>query len=38
MKALERAQPMRRIRRALAVAAHFNMGVCGPFVIKSMRG
>jgi len=37
MKALERMQPTRRIQRALAVAAHFNMGVCGPFVIKSIR-
>jgi ATP-dependent protease HslVU (ClpYQ) peptidase subunit len=37
LRALERMPPVPRIKRALAVAAHFNMGVCGPFVIKSMR-
>lgn len=28
--------PQRRIRRALEIAAHFNMGVCGPFTIKTL--
>jgi len=36
MKALEKLPPTRRIRRALEVAAHFNMGVCAPFTIKSI--
>ena len=26
-----------RVRRALEIAAHFNMGVCAPFTIKAMR-
>jgi ATP-dependent protease HslVU (ClpYQ) peptidase subunit len=37
MKALERLPPTRRIRRSLEIAAHFNMGVCAPFYIKSQR-
>jgi len=37
MKALERLPPGRRIRRSLEIAAHFNMGVCPPFYVKSMR-
>lgn len=37
MAALERLPPQRRVRRALEIAAHFSMGVCGPFHIKSMR-
>jgi ATP-dependent protease HslVU (ClpYQ) peptidase subunit len=36
MKALEKLSPTRRIRRALEISAHFNMGVCAPFYIKSM--
>lgn len=36
MKALERVSPQRRIRRALEIAAHFNMGVCAPFTIKTL--
>ena len=37
MAALTKLSPTRRIRRALEIAAHFNMGVCGPFTIKSIR-
>ena len=37
MKALERAAPVLRVRRALEIAAHFNMGVCPPFTIKAMK-
>lgn len=36
MKALEKTAPQRRIRRALEIAAHFNMGVCAPFSIKTI--
>jgi ATP-dependent protease HslVU (ClpYQ) peptidase subunit len=36
MKALERLAPAARVRRALGIAAHFNMGVCPPFVVKSI--
>lgn len=36
MKALEKTTPQRRIRRALEIAAHFNMGVCGPFTLKTL--
>ena len=36
VKALDRAAPMIRVRRALEIAAHFNMGVCGPFTIKTI--
>lgn len=38
MAALAGRPPTRRIRRALEIAAHFNMGVCPPFIVKSMRG
>jgi len=38
MMALAALPPTRRIRKALEIAAHFNMGVCAPFSIKSMRG
>lgn len=34
MRALGTTPPTRRLRRALEVAAHFNMGVCPPFYIK----
>lgn len=37
LHALGKARPTNRIRSALEAAAHFNMGVCGPFYIKSMR-
>lgn len=36
MKALDRTAPMPRVRRALEIAAHFNMGVCGPFTIRTI--
>ncbi len=36
MMALDRLPPTRRIRRALEVAAHFNMGVLPPFHIKTI--
>lgn len=36
MKALDKTPPMIRVRRALEIAAHYNMGVCGPFTIKTM--
>jgi ATP-dependent protease HslVU (ClpYQ) peptidase subunit len=36
MRALPRLSPTRRIRKALEIAAHYNMGVCAPFVIKSI--
>ncbi len=35
--ALPKLSPRRRIRRALEVAAHFNMGVCAPFTVRSIR-
>ena len=38
MKALPKLSPTRRIRRALEVAAHFNMGVLPPFHLRSLRG
>jgi len=38
MAALQGRPPTRRIRRALEIAAHFNMGVCPPFIVKSIRG
>jgi ATP-dependent protease HslVU (ClpYQ) peptidase subunit len=37
MASLPKLSPTRRIRRALEIAAHFNMGVCAPFHIKSIR-
>ena len=37
MAALDRLAPARRIRRALEIAASFNMGVCPPFHVKSMK-
>lgn len=38
MAALPRAKPRERITKALEIAAHFNMGVCGPFSIASLAG
>jgi ATP-dependent protease HslVU (ClpYQ) peptidase subunit len=38
MKALEDLPPKRRINKSLEIAAHFNMGVCGPFHTRSMSG
>ncbi len=37
LRALERTAPLPRLRRALEASAHFNMGVCAPFYIKSIR-
>lgn len=37
LKALDRSPPVVRLRRALEVSAHFNMGVSAPFYIKSIR-
>ncbi len=36
MSALAKVSPKRRIRRSLEIAAEFNMGVCGPFVVRSL--
>jgi ATP-dependent protease HslVU (ClpYQ) peptidase subunit len=36
MKALSKTSPTRRIKRALEISAHFNMGVCGPFYVRSI--
>ena len=36
LQATARIAPRARVKRALEVATHFNMGVCPPFVIKSM--
>ncbi len=37
MRALEGVPPKRRITRSLEIASEYNMGVCSPFVVKSMR-
>ncbi len=37
MAALGDVAPKRRITRALTIASRYNMGVCPPFVVKSMR-
>lgn len=37
MTALGHLTPKRRIIRALEIASEYNMGVCGPFVVKSIR-
>ena len=36
VKALEGKKPQVRVRRALEIAAHLNMGVCGPFTLKTL--
>ncbi len=36
MAALDKLPPAARIRRALAIAARFNMGVMPPFVVKTL--
>ena len=36
MRALDKSPPARRIKKALEIAAHFNMGVCAPFHVKSI--
>lgn len=38
MHALPHLPPTRRIRKALEVAAHFNMGVSAPFTIATLKG
>jgi ATP-dependent protease HslVU (ClpYQ) peptidase subunit len=37
MKALADLPPTKRIKKALEISAYFNMGVCPPFNVKSMR-
>ena len=37
MKALKDVAPVQRIKRALGIAAHFNMGVCAPFYVRSVK-
>lgn len=37
MMALAGQAPTRRIKKALSIAAHFNMGVCAPFFVRSIR-
>ena len=37
MRALDRLAPVARIRRALDIAAHFNMGVCPPFTVMALH-
>lgn len=36
MKALEDLPPKRRIKKALQIAEHFNMGVCAPFHVRTI--
>ncbi len=38
MRAMDRSAPLARLRRALEISAHFNMGVSGPFFVRSLRG
>jgi ATP-dependent protease HslVU (ClpYQ) peptidase subunit len=37
MAAMPKVAPVTRIKRALAISAHFNMGVSPPFTVKSLR-
>ena len=37
MKALVDVPPVQRIKRSLTIAAHFNMGVCAPFYVRSVK-
>jgi ATP-dependent protease HslVU (ClpYQ) peptidase subunit len=37
MSALNALPPKRRILRSLEIASEYNMGVCAPFVVKSIR-
>jgi ATP-dependent protease HslVU (ClpYQ) peptidase subunit len=37
MAAMPRLPPLKRIQRALQIAAHFNMGVCPPFLVRSIQ-
>ncbi len=36
--ALKGLPPVARLKRALAISAHFNMGVCPPFFVRALRG
>jgi ATP-dependent protease HslVU (ClpYQ) peptidase subunit len=38
LRALDRSPPLGRLRKALEISAHFNMGVSGPFFVKVLRG
>lgn len=38
LRALPNLAPQTRVRRALEVSAHFNMAVCSPFFVRSLRG
>lgn len=38
LAALRTMKPMPRLKRALAISAHFNMGVSAPFFIRSIKG
>lgn len=37
IRAMERSPPQARLKRALEISAHFNMGVSGPFFVRSLR-
>jgi len=37
LRALDRSPPLPRLRKALEISAHFNMGVSGPFSVKVLR-
>ncbi|NUP11400.1 MAG: hypothetical protein HOW73_35590 [Polyangiaceae bacterium] len=37
LTALRGAAPTQRLKRALEISAKFNMGVCGPFFVRSMK-
>lgn len=36
MRALSKSPPIPRLKRALEISAHFNMGVSGPFFVKKL--
>jgi len=36
LSALTALAPPARLKRALAISAHFNMGVCAPFFVRSL--
>jgi ATP-dependent protease HslVU (ClpYQ) peptidase subunit len=38
LAALPTTKPIPRLKRALAISAHFNMGVSPPFFIRSIKG
>ncbi|MBK8937137.1 MAG: hypothetical protein IPM79_05715 [Polyangiaceae bacterium] len=37
LAALRGVPPVRRLKRALEISAHFNMGVCAPFFVRAMK-